>query len=715
MAEDNGVPTIPSNSNWSEWTFEQVVSAITDEGLDLHQLADKQWFTFDKDAGASTAYNYHAWGEYFVAVNPNQEASRAWYDGAELMDEIMQDVGRGKRGSMDLQTLKDFQTAISALATFTGNTGDEFVDWANSINSDDSSFKGKAAFLIYWRMKVNGDGMHDTNEQITTRHQRPVADVVGDAVTALETFNSTMQGKWVLAYMLNISNWMANGLNGAADAAFEYMKRNGLFISEPNYVLNAFSNADEGKAWIRKILGEYPDGNLGTQEGWNQIGNKVRDTTIQLLKDMLDTPAQAAIALLAPKYQLATSALIKIDAPPPETPPTVPPPNPGGGDGNIPPPGGGGGGNIPPPPGGGGDGNIPPPGGGGGGDGNLPPPGGAGGGSGADLPPPGGAGGGSGLDLPPPGGAGGGSGADLPPPGGAGGGSGADLPPPGGAGGGNGGGSFVPPGLLPPGGLPGGGGKGRGGGGGAPGGDGSFIEHPGGDGVVRPHGNGSGGLNVPSGLARGATDLNRHSASGGFGGDPGGGNGISGTGMVDGDGNGLTGAPSRIVGGFGGAGGGPGGGLGGADGLGGAAGAAGAPGAGNGSGGVPFFPPMMGGGGGMGGGGDKPQERERQTWLSEDEEIWGTRVTLGPGVIGHPDDEDFEAYEVPLTGPVRGRRQDDKRRRRRDERAPETQTVEAEAGTETAVAGEPEPEPRREERPAQKPTTEESPGAGATG
>jgi hypothetical protein len=42
--------------------------------------------------------------------------------------------------------------------------------------------------------------------------------------------------------------------------------------------------------------------------------------------------------------------------------------------------------------------------------------------------------------------------------------------------------------------------------------------------------------------------------------------------------------------------------------------------------------------GGMGGAGDKPQERERQTWLAEDEAVWGTDVNAGSGVIGRLED-----------------------------------------------------------------------------
>jgi hypothetical protein len=63
--------------------------------------------------------------------------------------------------------------------------------------------------------------------------------------------------------------------------------------------------------------------------------------------------------------------------------------------------------------------------------------------------------------------------------------------------------------------------------------------------------------------------------------------------------------------------------------------------------------------GGMGGMGGEKKERERQTWLSEDEKVWGTDVSAGIAVIGLPDDDsddelDPEEIIQPL-GPVRGR------------------------------------------------------------
>jgi len=63
----------------------------------------------------------------------------------------------------------------------------------------------------------------------------------------------------------------------------------------------------------------------------------------------------------------------------------------------------------------------------------------------------------------------------------------------------------------------------------------------------------------------------------------------------------------------------------------------------------------------MGGGqqGGEKKERERQTWLSEDEKVWGTDVTASLGVIGRPEDDedevDSEEFVLPA-GPVRSRR-----------------------------------------------------------
>ncbi|MEV0134999.1 hypothetical protein AB0H83_41930 [Dactylosporangium sp. NPDC050688] len=84
--------------------------------------------------------------------------------------------------------------------------------------------------------------------------------------------------------------------------------------------------------------------------------------------------------------------------------------------------------------------------------------------------------------------------------------------------------------------------------------------------------------------------------------------------------------------------------------------AGGVAGSGNGMGGMPFIPPM-GGMGGMGQGGQS-KERERTTWLAEDEEVWGTDPDCMPAVVGRDDtDTGTVAPRVPTApyGPTTSR------------------------------------------------------------
>ncbi len=82
------------------------------------------------------------------------------------------------------------------------------------------------------------------------------------------------------------------------------------------------------------------------------------------------------------------------------------------------------------------------------------------------------------------------------------------------------------------------------------------------------------------------------------------------------------------------------------------------------SGSTPMMPmmPPMGGMGGMGGGGGQNQnnERERQTWLLEEEQVWQGETAEPTAVLGRPSDEDEEPapdeWEAPpKTRPARGR------------------------------------------------------------
>ncbi|RZT79453.1 hypothetical protein EV382_2652 [Micromonospora violae] len=65
--------------------------------------------------------------------------------------------------------------------------------------------------------------------------------------------------------------------------------------------------------------------------------------------------------------------------------------------------------------------------------------------------------------------------------------------------------------------------------------------------------------------------------------------------------------------------------------------------------GGPMGPMGPMGGGGMGGGGEE-KDRERKTWLAEEEEVWGTEPDVLTGVIGR--DDTFDGPEVDSTRPA---------------------------------------------------------------
>jgi hypothetical protein len=142
---------------------------------------------------------------------------------------------------------------------------------------------------------------------------------------------------------------------------------------------------------------------------------------------------------------------------------------------------------------------------------------------------------------------------------------------------------------------------------------------------------------------------------------------------------GLSGGSGLVsTGGLGGAGGGAGAGAGGLGTVG--AGGPGTPGgngldgvnggtnaAGQAGGGMPMMPymPGMGGAPGMGGG-TQNRDRQRNTWLKEDEKVWGTDPDCGPAVIGRrrkPGQTDEDEY--PTIGDERGPSPEERRYRSR--------------------------------------------------
>jgi len=623
-----------------EWTYDLALSAVTGGSFDLTKPATPEngWITWDPDLNADkddiwfqgpVGLSYHT----FYAANVNTKALKAWTDAVGAISSIMGEVQAGHHGEMNSQTLWDLVLLVDELADWLDGRAREFYRFATDLTSSDSGFKGTAAFVIADRLKHYRDGLNDLYTQMTTKNGVGMHRAVYDAHAALVKFGRDMADAWyrVAAYLsdfprAHIAWWLQQ--------VDEFVSRKGMFTGGGYHTDN----------YYRGKLAQFPwpaggTADLTKQATWDAMSTDITTRLKAEIKTYLDTPAVKAMTNLRTVYEASTSAIVALVAP--TIPPTVlPKPDAGNGPGpgNLPPPGGPGSLSSVPPPGGPDSlSSVRPP---GGPDSlsSVRPPGGLDGAG--SLPPP--------LsknlaELPPS------RGADGPP-------GGPTGPLPGGPGGldpglglGLGLGAVPPPastkdragrnalGRAPgpqtsgfPGGL-----------GGLPGAGGLPGRSP----RPMPPGKASSGSPFVHSSGRHLPELAPPGAGSGLAAD-GGLPGLGGPGAVS---SGLT-----RVGGPGAAGGQPGNGLPGSGlpgtglaGLEGLPGTAGSPGAGGGTSGdsqggagVPFFPPMMGGAGGMGGPGEKPQERERQTWLSEDEAVWGTHVDAGSGVIGRLDDGD---------------------------------------------------------------------------
>ncbi|WP_204008108.1 hypothetical protein [Virgisporangium aurantiacum] len=569
----------------------------------------------------------------------------------------------------DASTFTAAADVLAKVMDWLRNSGEPTIaGLTNQIDKDETGFKGTAAEVFMWALHDLSAGL----DQLQTFVTEPSSWIVllNEAAAAITKFRSALENAWTefKNYRYYDPNWLlADVIHSIENQADSYYKNNG-WVGARDAKWNFDFSAITG-------LGVY---NLGSQAGWDQLNDAMKVTWTQkhtALETAARTASRDLIAAMSKLWESLGRGMGTIQhLPPPNgvTDPTQDPnkdPNDPDGDGEsgidindlLKNGGGGGDGN------GGGDG---------GGDGGidindlLKNGGGGGDGGGGGNNPPTFESGGSdfgGFNLPNgPGGSGSNTELFNTPPGtdlndGPGfdpasltssGFGGSDFPGSGGPTGTSGFNGFALPGIGSGFSFPG---SGPGGSGGAPGGGNRFgggasapgLELPENRGgvLIGPMGASPPGYTGPGPLEDILRSEGIEIAGAAAGGGLGGGAGLGGAGL--GGGGGVSGG-----GGFGGADG-TGWGAGSNGGVAGDGSTLGAPGSGTGtspgtttgttpanaSGYPPMMPPMgMGGMGGMGGRGENEKERERTTWLAEDEKVWGTDPDCGPAVIGADDD-----------------------------------------------------------------------------
>ena len=467
---------------------------------------------------------------------------------------------------------------------------------ASQVDHGGSGFEGSAADAFAWAMEDMAIGMRALSMNITSPTDWPT-DLDNNAA-AVDAFKAAMSAAWhaFVAYRYYDPNWLVQEV-------LQSMERQVDDTGVRSADVWSAASTEMGAAWwfdfSAQGLGRY---NLMSLEGWVGLNNDMKATWVSHMTQ-LDLSSRNATQALITSFNSTWRSMQRgvLALPHMPYPGTANPADPfsGGIESELP--------ELPTSVGGGANSNFDPSQVGGGGSES---------GGGFDPSQVGGGGGASSNFDPSQVGGGGGGGLNLDPSqvGGEGGGAGFNLDPSqtgGGVGGGSGGG-FTGGGLIP--GL---GAVGGGLGGGRPG-TGGKEDNVGGGHLPGPSplnpGTVGGSLNPGHGVVLGplGTPPPGYAGAGPMTGIPGGGG--AGNSVLASGGYGLQNLP-------------------------GAAKIAASPTAGGLGSGMPFMPPM----GGMGGAGTGDEkERERNTWLAEEEDTWGTDPDCAPAVVGRDDAEHTE-------------------------------------------------------------------------
>src|SRR5712691_10750697 len=190
-------PTFPSG-NASDWHYDLALAALTGESYDIHGPATPSggWLKFDDAPSAKDAAGYSVYGDYLFGATLNTDALQAWRTAVNTIDGAMADFEVGNRGALNVVTISELWSLVHDLVGWLERTATGFHHWATDLNSHDSGFKGKAAYVIQSRLQNYGDGLTDLQTQLTTKHGYAVADSLDALFQALLAFCLQMAAAW---------------------------------------------------------------------------------------------------------------------------------------------------------------------------------------------------------------------------------------------------------------------------------------------------------------------------------------------------------------------------------------------------------------------------------------------------------------------------------------------------------------------------------------
>ncbi|ASR37016.1 hypothetical protein BAY61_20800 [Prauserella marina] len=364
--------------------FDQAVYATTGLGPDIHVPVkngggEQGWFKSDGTVTAGSdqesdsqtggdAYSYHAWEKWYISVYKDQTKVEAWTTALQELNDVVDQMKDGKAELMDVGKLRDAKAAVDHYVNWLNSNHETLQSWSQKLNSDDSAFKGKAAYAIRQNLVKFANTLDDVRTQIV--EERATSQGLADIADALSRFAKGMNDAWH-QYHAGLKSVLQDTMSAVIENVRRYIRGMGLVHGTPNYALDILSNKhtrEPAEAYIEETVKNYSSsvssapvfterlfmglqigadvtgtntfapgplpsgfpeisGPLDSPATWGTINKNITDFVLGKIKP-LDTRAAELMTELDTAYQRSKKPLEDIVAPT-----TLPPPGGGGNNG----------------------------------------------------------------------------------------------------------------------------------------------------------------------------------------------------------------------------------------------------------------------------------------------------------------------------------------------------------------------------------------------
>jgi hypothetical protein len=265
-----GTLDVPSaDGRYSEATFEQILVAITGRGkhANLHGVTENGrtpgggWLVqgdIAKDVrGDAQSFDiaYGAWDKTFIGVNRNTQLFDEW---ARVFGELVEFIGpleQGRLDDLDVFRLIESAEAVESYAGWLALNYLVINSWIQALSSDDSEFKGKAAYVIRQNLVAVAEMMIGLYHQIMTERTPSTPTALKIVAVALLQFSRNMANILrALAWIVLIPGILIGEVHNNIT---KYLWGKGLFNPTFDLIAEAKGGRAGMEAYILSVIENY--------------------------------------------------------------------------------------------------------------------------------------------------------------------------------------------------------------------------------------------------------------------------------------------------------------------------------------------------------------------------------------------------------------------------------------------------------------------------